>query len=350
MNFISKNIMICGFVLAGFISCGKENSTFKFPDKKEQIPVKIFQISSFKSAQSIGASGLLTTENEGRYAFKNGGVVDRVYVAEGEYFNKGKILASLNATEFESGAEQARAAYEKALRDYNRVNKLFIDSVATTEQLQNAKTALDLAMNQKEIANYNLSHTKLVAEEDGIVLRKIINPGEVAGPGIPVFVTQQRGNSGWVLKVGVSDAQWAGLKVDMEAKVYLDAFENRVFKARVSRLYPAADMQSGTFQAEIKIDEPNKNFAVGMFGKVVITGLDSVSRIKIPHQALIEANGKQGFVFVPTNNSGVKKVSVIVGRIENQYVEILDGLKGVKEIIVGNSAFINENSTIKIIQ
>ena len=65
------------------------------------------------------------------------------------------MLATLNLTEVNAAAEQASLAYQKAERDYERASNLYQDSVATLEQMQNAKTALDVARQQYNSAGFN---------------------------------------------------------------------------------------------------------------------------------------------------------------------------------------------------
>jgi hypothetical protein len=49
------------------------------------------------------------------------------------------LLATLNLTEINAEPAASRLVYEKAARDHQRLINLFNDSVATLEQVQNAK-------------------------------------------------------------------------------------------------------------------------------------------------------------------------------------------------------------------
>src|SRR6266487_6996352 len=102
-------------VVMFFSSCGKSHS------KKESklfegdaIPVKLAFIKRTDHENSIEATGLLTTENEAKYSFKIGGVIDRITVNEGQFFKKGELLATLKVTEIEAQLAQASLGYEKS--------------------------------------------------------------------------------------------------------------------------------------------------------------------------------------------------------------------------------------------
>ena len=76
---------------------------------------------------------------------------------------------------------------KKQLRDYTRANNLFADSVATLEQKQNAMTALNIAKSNLDIALFNRSHSKIVAPENGLILKQFVRSNELASPGLPCF-------------------------------------------------------------------------------------------------------------------------------------------------------------------
>ncbi|MBK8884570.1 MAG: biotin/lipoyl-binding protein [Bacteroidales bacterium] len=109
---------------------------------------------------SVQSSGQFTTDDETMLSFKTGGIVDRIYVKEGDKIRKGQLLATLDLTEISSQVNQSQIAYEKAARDYNRIENLQKDSVASLEQLQNSKTGLELAKQQLAAAKFNLQYSK----------------------------------------------------------------------------------------------------------------------------------------------------------------------------------------------
>ena len=169
-------------------SCGKQHTeSSSLPNAEEAIPVKLAPVQNLEKLNSITATGLLTTENEARYSFKIGGVIDHINVDEGQFFKKGRLLATLKITEIESQLAQANLGYEKAKRDFTRVSNLYNDSVATLEQLQNAKTGLDIARKTIDAIAFNKKYAYIYANSDGFVTKKIANEGEVISGGMPVL-------------------------------------------------------------------------------------------------------------------------------------------------------------------
>jgi RND family efflux transporter MFP subunit len=335
-----------------FVSCGhqEDGKINRSEQSTEIIPVKVISVSSQKSSEDIFATGLLTTENEAIYSFKIGGVVSKVLVEEGQFFKKGQTLALLNTTEITAGYEQARLNSEKAQRDYDRAVHLYSDSVYTLEQLQNTKTGLDIAQKAAEAVAFNKQYSRINATSDGFVTKKIAHEGEIVGPGTPVLAINETDNSNYILKVGVTDKEWAAISISQRAVVTLDGYPNKSFEAYVFRKSLTSDRATGSFQIELKTKLGDVKPATGMFGKVQIIAAQIHSLPVIPYDALIEADGNKAFVYTTSGNNKVKKVPVVISQFDNQKAYISQGLENIREVVVANSSYLNENSTIKIIQ
>ena len=334
------------------ISCGKKKHTENGNGfSAETIAVKTAPVKSNDAPAVITATGLITTANEARYAFKIGGVVEKIYVSEGQFFKRGQLLATLKLTEIDAQLSQASLALEKTKRDYKRAENLYKDSVATLEQLQNAKTGVDIAGKTVDAVAFNKKFAYIYAEADGFVTKKISNEGEVVAPGYPVFaINESSGNNDWTLKLGVTDKEWAAIAIGKKASVTIDAFPGKTFSATVFRKSQAADQSSGSFQVELMLAMDSNKPAIGMFAKATIN-TDGLMRFSaIPYDALIEADGNKAFVFVPDGKTKVKRMPVIIESFDNGQVFIKSGLENINEVIVSNSAFLNEKSIINIIK
>jgi len=333
------------------ISCGEKKTESKPFAISEVIPVKIATISSLAMPDTVSATGLVTTENTANYAFKIGGIISRINVEEGQFFRKGTVLATLNSTEINAGLSQSGLSVEKAQRDYNRAVHLYKDSVYTLEQLQNSKTALDFAQKSKDAVAFNERYSRIYAAADGFVAQKVANEGEVVSPGAPVLlINEATGNRNYELKVGVTDKEWAAIKIGQNATVNLDGYPGQRFNAFVFRKSQASDRAVGSFQIELKMTLGKITPAVGMFGKAIIQTKKAENLVVIPYDALVEIDGDKAFVYVPNGTTGVKRKSVLLSGFDNHDAYIRSGLTNADQIVVSNSAFLNEQSLIKIIR
>lgn len=320
-------------------------------EKPETIAVTTYQLQQSEAKVTINSTGMLTTENEAMYAFIIGGVIDRIYVNEGGYFKKGELLASLIITEIEAGYLQARLGLEKAERDLQRVTNLYQDSISTLEQLQNTRTAFEIAKRQVEALAFNKEYAYIYAANDGFVTKKLANEGEVIAGGNPVLaINENSGENVWILKVGLSDRDWAMVESGNPAEIFLDAFPEKIFNGSIFRKSLAAETGTGTFQVDVQVNLQGVSPAIGMFGKAVISTNVTQKFQSIPYGALIEADGRNAFVFVPLPGGRIKRQPIEIASFDNSWVHVKSGLEDVTEIVISNSAFLNENSIITIIQ
>jgi len=348
MKKIQFVFLISGLFLLSCNEKPKDKSPLSEPDI---ISVKVSPISSLNTSGSIQVTGLVSTEDEANYSFKIGGVISSILVNEGQFFRKGQLLATLNTTEIAAGVAQSRLGVEKAQRDYTRAVSLYKDSVFTLEQLQNTKTALDVAKKSKEAVTFNERYAKIYASSDGFVAKKIASEGEVVGGGMPVLLTNSvKKNANYILKVGVTDLEWAEVKIGQLAKVKLDGYPDKVFQASVLRKLQSADQQIGSFQVELKLNLQDIVPAVGMFGKAEISTDGHKTATVIPYSSLVEADGKKAFVFTSIDNNKVKKLPVNIEKFDNDKVYLTGQLEGANNIVISNSAYLNEQSIIKVIK
>jgi RND family efflux transporter MFP subunit len=317
----------------------------------EKIPVRVLDLKKSQVQEEIQASGQFFTDDETYLSFKTGGVIDKIFVKEGDPIRTGQLLATLNLTEIDAGVTQARLALEKAQRDFERVKNLYADSVATLEQFQNAKTALDFSSTQYEAAQFNRSYSEIRAIGNGYVLKKMANPGQVIGPGSPVLQTNGARRGSWILKVGVSDRSWATLAVGDEARITTDASPDQKLTGVIARKSEGTDPYTGSFIIDIRLtDKAPIAVASGMFGKATLYPSGKQSVWGIPYDALLDADAKDGFVFVTLDGKTATKLPVTISSIGKNEVLVSGGLEEAQALIISGNAYLREGSAIEIIQ
>ena len=346
-----RNLFYTAAALIIMQSCNSKADEKTNVINNEIIPVKLIPISSDTNVSLINVSGSVSTENEVRLSFKIGGIIETILVKEGDKVKKGQLLATLKSVEIASQVQQVELSVEKAQRDYQRANNLYKDSVVTLEQLQNSKTGLDIAKQNLQQVLFNQQYSKIYASVNGFVTKKISNAGELASAGSPILLLNALSDSNhWILKLGLSDREWASIERENKASVSVDAFPNKSFPAVVSKKALAADPISGSFPAELQIDFGKEQPAIGMFGNASILPSRSSVGFSIPYESLLEANGRNGFVFVTNDKKTVKKIAVTIAGISNNTAYIAEGLKGYSYIVTSGSPYLKDNSIISVQQ
>jgi len=355
LNFVAPFTLVA-FALFGlfylFGGCGSAET----PKKADQTSAVVDPHTAIKTAAvsqktislPVHASGILSSSAEQRLSFKIGGIIRKIYVDEGDVVRPGQLLAVLDKTEIDAQVNQAQQGLAKSERDLARVQSLYKDSSATLELVQNATTGRDLAKETVRIATFNQQYAEIRATRGGKIIKKLMNDGEITGPGTPVFVLFETGNNDWVVKINVSDRDWARINLNMPAKVTMDAYPDVTFNGKVSDLAPAADPSNGLYPVEIKITPQGKRFAPGLFSQVDITPPQARTYTTVPVEAIVEGDGKEAFVFaLQPDGETVRKIPVTVAFLDGNQVVLTTGLNGVTEVVTAGAPYLTEKSKVK---
>lgn len=354
MNSHRPKILLAVLLISGayaLSACGPRNSPPASAPTEEVFAVRTAAAKVVQTVRPVIASGMVASETEARLAFKTGGIIDKIWVKEGETVNKGTLLATLNLTEISAQAEQAKEGAEKARRDYERAKQLFQDSVATSVQVENARTAYEVARRNVEIASFNLTLSEIRAPANGKIVRKTANSGEMIGPGQPVFLFYASGNDNWVMRVGVADKDWVRLRVADSARLVFDAFPQETYPAVVYSLAQGADMLSGLYQVELKLaplpkGTPPPTLAAGFFVSATIFPSLVQRYVEVPVEALIEGSGNSASVFVPEQGKA-KRVPVRLAFLQGRHAYLAEGLSGGEQVIIEGAAFLSDGAAIR---
>jgi RND family efflux transporter MFP subunit len=339
-------ITLFTFVLY-FFSC--ESSDETQPDKMK-INVKIAPVVQKSMALPINTSGKLYTSTESKLSFKIPGIIAQIYVDEGQSVKKGALLAALDLVEMKAKVSQARSAQEKANRDLERAQRLYADSVVTLEQLQNARTALEISSSDVNVAEFNLRHSTIYAPESGKILKRFAEEGELLGAGNPVFLYGSN-NEGWVLRAGVTDRQIVQLRIGDRAIVMFDAYPNKKFQAKVSEIEAVANPYTGTFEVEVQLDHSDIYLYSGFVGKVtIIPGIAKEYSI-IPIESLIEGDLNEGYVYsADRKNNTATKYKIKIDKIIGNQMLVYSGVENISDVITFGAPYLTKNSSINIIK
>lgn len=349
-----QSIVLLGLLAFFAASCG-DNKAAENKKTTEVIPVKLLPLQGQTAGNaSIAVSGKFTTDDETMLSFKTGGIIQSLLVKEGDAIKAGQLLATLNPTEINAQVSQAQLGFEKAQRDYNRVLHLYQDSVATLEQLQNAKTAMGIAEELLKTATFNRSHSSITAPANGYVLRKLASEGQLVQPGTPIYETNGAQSGNWLLRVDLSNKQWAAIRVQDKASIDIESIPGKTFEGVVLRKTEGLNQASGTFSADIKLNGTKPGaIAAGMFGKAIIQPAtinagDSTGPWAIPYDALMEGDGSTGYVYITKDNKTAHKVTVTISGMEKDKVIISKGLENAGSLIISGSAYLTEGSPVSV--
>lgn len=345
-----------GVAAGGLASCGHSqpaaaDAPTAAPDN---VTVTLAPVRRQVVAQPVTATGQLSSETEARLSFKTGGIVRRVVVSEGDYVRQGQVLAALDLTEISAQVAQAQQNEAKTRRDLDRFARLLADSAAPREAVENLRTAYAVAQEQTRIARFNQQFSEIRAPVAGRIVRKLINEGELAAPGVPVLFMNATADDVWTLKAGVADKDWARLRVGDSATVRLDAYPGASLAGTVSRLAQGPDPATGTWQVEVRPQpRPGIRLATGLFARATLQPRHRATYHVVPAEAVVEGEEENAFVFVPAGRGpggarAVRKVPVRIAFLRGAEVYVSHGLDSLPQVVERGAGFLTEYSTITV--
>ncbi|MEZ5072999.1 MAG: efflux RND transporter periplasmic adaptor subunit [Bacteroidales bacterium] len=323
-------------------ACTRQNSERAVAE--DTVYVRIGPVAVRDVVEPIHAAGLLATRQEMKLGFKTGGIVKRIPVREGESVAAGTLLAELNLAEINAQADQARIGYEKATRDLERARNLYRDSVATLEQFQNAQSAFELAQAARQVADFNLRHSRITAPGAGKIQKILSESNELVAPGYPVLLFAST-ESDWVVRASLSDKDIVKLQVGDSARIRMDPYPGRDFFAEVSGLGTLADPVTGTYEAEFVLLEEETGFRTGFICRVLAyPDLRRTSPV-VPVEALINAGDGRAEVYTYRDGE-VSKRWVKTGLLLGDGVEIPEGLTAGEWLVIEGGGYIRPGSRV----
>lgn len=336
--------------LLGLVACGKT------PAPAEATPevrtVRVATVRSGPAEPPVFASGLATSRDEARLAFKVGGVIAAIDVREGDVVKAGQRLARLEANEIDASVAQAEAGLAKAQRDLERGRTLFAQDVVTREQLDDLGTAESVARAQRDATRYNRRYAEIIAPADGRVLARLADASELVAAGSPVLVVSAT-DSGAVLSVGLADRDALRVSAGDVAEVRFEALPGQRFAARVQQVAGAADPRTGTWRAELRLNTDGTPLPSlsGLIGRARIEPASALkaTRSYLPIEALVEGDQRRAklYRFEPATGK-VRETIAAVAFIAGQEVALVEPLAPGSQVVTDGAAFLRDGDTVRV--
>lgn len=272
-------------------------------------------------------------------AFAVPGRVDSVLVEQGDRVHAGQVLATLASVPLAAQLASANgdlarseAQLAEVTQRYSRVMASLAAgaaSAAETEaikaELASAQAAQRSAIAQRESAAWTMGNAKLRAPMDGVISARLLEPGQNAGPGTPGFSLDGAGRELSVLVPG-------GLKATTGQSATLRTGELQQ-EGKVLRI--ATRLEAGGLR-RIFLSIPD-NAEVGSTWRVGLVDKGATSVLQVPLRAVRQTEQAAGQVLrVAKDGTTVEQVSVHLGAVRGEDVDITSGLsKGDKIIVAG---------------
>lgn len=234
-------------------------------------------------------------------------VVDRPFV-EGSFVQKGQVLYKLDQIKYEAAYRTALARLENAKRTLARLEPLLPKHAVAQQDVDNARSDVELNQAQTDNAKKDLDDTTIRAEIAGLVGRARLELGaRVTGPA-DLLTTIDELNQVYVT-FHPSSQQLLAWQRDPEARKLLMPGGNGIAvhvalpdgsllprTGRINFMAPSLDSASGTQEFRARFENADRRLLPGQFVSVRLEGFKRPSAIAVPQRAVQQGLGRQ-FVY-----------------------------------------------------
>ncbi|MEZ6149568.1 MAG: efflux RND transporter periplasmic adaptor subunit [Pirellulaceae bacterium] len=265
-----------------------------------------------------------------------------VNVTAGQPVLAGDVLVRLNDDDLRSRLQQAEAQHEaagarlnQARSDYQRASGLIQGNAISRAEYESLATAVRTSEAELERTARVIDETKIfldyatiTAPFDGVVVDKQVQAGDMVTPGQTLLTVYDPNQMQLVANVRESLAM--KLKVGQEVTAKLEALDHECL-ATVREVVPQADVGSRSFQVKVSGPCPPGVYS-GMFGRILLP-LEDEQIIMIP-AAAVRRVGQLTLVDVRSNDDGLIRRNVQIGRRLGDDIEILSGLRPGEQVLL----------------
>lgn len=268
--------------------------------------------------ETVQATGAVQPVLQVNVGAQVNGRVTEVNVDFNSVVKKGEVLAVIDptlygqqVTQVESNLaaqraqlDSAKATLETNRVNYDRVQKLFAQNLASRADVDTAKGQYDVALAsvasakaaigatnaQLSQSETNVGFTKIYSPVDGVVVTRSIDPGATVNASFqsPVlFVIAQDLRKMRVL-ADIDEADVGKLHEHTPAEAVVDAFPGETFHGVVAQVRYSPNTVSGvvTYSAVVDVDNPEEKLRPGMTATVTIHTREAKGVPRIPNAAL----------------------------------------------------------------
>ncbi len=358
--------LVLAVLIILFVLMMKQRGQEILNEEKEAtgIPVRVAVVESADVRGTVSVSGDVRPWAEVTIFPEVAGMVEKIFVKEGQYVRKGDPIAEIDyektalaVRQLESNLHSAEIKIESLRRDYERMKRLFEQEVVAEKTLEDAKTALEAATYsaeslkaQIELVEIRLKDSRITAPISGVVSRKYIEAGELVTEASMTksdpLVTIVDINKVKVV-VPVGEKEIGRVKKGQRVEIVLDAYPERLFYGEVYNIFPVMDLQTRTAQVEILVNNSGGNLKPGMFSRTDIIISARRGIITIPVESVIEEENRK-HVFVAEGDS-TRYREIITGLEEGEKIEVVSGLEKGDLLIVEGQHTVKSGERIYVV-
>ena len=320
------------------------------------LTVALVPVQSYPLARRVVVSGPVSAYEEMQLGVElSGQRVTALNVDVGQQVKKGQVLLELDHRTLDSSLAQAEAATQEAgaalalaQAQQSRGAKLAAEQLISAADLDQfratatqAQAQLTTARASRDAARLQRDFASLRAPADGVISKRLVQPGQVVAAGTELLRLIRDGRLEW--RAELPENQLAQIAVGNGIVL---SYTGQEITGRVRAVTPGIDAQTrtGTVYADLPAPGPLKpgTFVEGH----ILTG--DGEALMVPTAAVVQRDG-HSYVFVTRDKQSVQRRRVRTGQTSEGRVEIIEGLKAGEQIVSEGAGFLGDGDRVRVV-
>ncbi len=312
-------------------------------DENPAVPVELEPAATRNIPSYFSTTGTLEALRQVELISKAQGQIMRLAVEEGDFVKRGAVLLEFDHREQKILKDQAQVRSETTRLELERMQNMSDRGLATDRELETARQAYDVNKLEYELAKVRLENHIVRAPFAGQVTARMVELGQTVSVGAPLV--NMADISPLEVRLFLPEKIVSQLKLGQPVDIRPDVQPEPALEGVVHRIAPVVDPGTATMKVTLRVEDPRGEGRVGSFVRARITTDVHENAIAVPKRSVVNEAGAS-FVFVAEADS-VRKVAVELGYVDDDHVELLDGIDAGEVVVTVGQGGLRTGSRIR---
>ena len=280
-------------------------------------------------------------------AIETNGLVNKVYVEEGDTVKIGATLLTLDTEELKANLASSSIQLKSSKTDFDRAKNLYAGNAVSQKSYDDAFNAFKIAEASYRVAKEQESKSVLKSPVSGVVDIMTPKAGEFINAGYVVANIVVLDKLKIYLDVSEQDIQFLNVGDNVSVYPADGSGKDNIVTGQINYISVSADPQTLTYKVRVDLENA-QTIRPGRIVRAEITQRILEDSIAVNFYSIVSRSGKN-YVFINDNGTAVEK-EVVLGPMINDRAIILSGLNDGDELIVSGQQFLSNKSNVKVVE
>ena len=282
------------------------------------------------------------------------GILNKVYVKEGQKVKKDQILATIDDGGLSQQLLLLKSNEQLAKTTFERQKRLWDQKIGSEIQYLQAKTSYDSQKNATKQLKKQLGKFTIRAPFSGIIDDVFKEKGTVVAPGPGAELFRIINLSNMYIETDVPESYISSIKKNKMVEVNFPIL-GRSYDSSIRQVGNFINPSNRTFRIEVGIPNLDGEIKPNLTAKLRLNDYSNSNAILIP-QSIISENAKgQQFIYVVKDNKEknqvyAERLVIETGKTNGDFIEVTKNLDANVEVILEGARSVNNGQVVKVIK